>query len=169
MESNQTNLVLITIFNDAVDAWLHHKIIKPHDYPPQYRSAIISQNLIGWDAFLRGYWSHQWAKIHQQHLSEAAQIEHHQSGQLWASHCINELWKQIESHGTIATTQYTEPQKTRRPRPANANALAHSPSSQPTPQRASHISPCLLYTQSGPETPNQFPTELATIIRSCHL
>jgi hypothetical protein len=34
-------------------------------------------------------------KIHQQHLSEAAQTEHHQSGQLWASHCINELWKQI--------------------------------------------------------------------------
>jgi hypothetical protein len=52
-------------------------------------------SIIGWDAFLRGYWSHHWAEIHQQHLSAAAQTEHHQSGQLWASHCINEIWRQI--------------------------------------------------------------------------
>jgi hypothetical protein len=95
MESNQTNLVLLTIFNDAINAWLNHNIIQPHDYPLQYRPAIIAQNLIGWDAFLRGYWSHHWAKIHQLHLSAAAQTEHHQSGQLWASHCINEIWRQI--------------------------------------------------------------------------
>jgi hypothetical protein len=110
MESNQTNFVLLTIFNDAIDAWLHHKNIQPHDYPNQYRPAIISQNLIGWDAFLRGYWTHHWAKLHQHHLSAAESTEHHQSGQLWASHCINEIWRQIRIawnthndfiHGTI--------------------------------------------------------------------
>jgi hypothetical protein len=95
MESNQTNFVILTIFNDAISAWLNQNTIQPHAYPAQYRPAIIAQNLIGWEAFLHGYWSHHWANMHQQHLSAAANTEHHQTGQLWASHCINEIGRQI--------------------------------------------------------------------------
>jgi hypothetical protein len=95
MESNQTNLVLLTIFNDAISAWLSQNIIQPHEYDPQYRPAIIAQNIIGWEAFLRGNWSHHWAKIRQQHLTVGSKTEHNQTGQLWASHCINEIWRQI--------------------------------------------------------------------------
>jgi hypothetical protein len=95
MDTNETNLVLLTIFNDAISAGLNQTTIQPHHYHPQYRPALIAQTLIGWEPFLYGYWSHQWAKLHQQHPLAAGKKDRHQTGQLWASHFINEIWRLI--------------------------------------------------------------------------
>jgi hypothetical protein len=44
MDTNENNLVLLTIFNDVISAWLNQTTIQPHNYPPQYRPALNRPN-----------------------------------------------------------------------------------------------------------------------------
>jgi hypothetical protein len=88
LESFQTHFEVMVVLLDAIDAWLDGEAIDPCGYPKSCRQAIITQNRIGWLAFLQGYWATEWPLLQDAHLARTHTRTHTFNGQTWATRTI---------------------------------------------------------------------------------
>jgi hypothetical protein len=68
LESYRTNLEVMIVILEAIEAWLDGAAINPLGYPRRCRRAITAQNRIGWHTFLQGYWTPEWSLLQDAHL-----------------------------------------------------------------------------------------------------
>jgi hypothetical protein len=91
----------MVILLDAIDAWLDGKAIDPCGYPKSCRQAIITQNRIGWLAFLQGYWATEWSLLQDAHLARTHTRTHTFNGQTWATRTITTIWDHLHTAWTL--------------------------------------------------------------------
>jgi hypothetical protein len=101
LESYQTQYEVMVVLLECIEAWLVGDIIDPAGYPRICQRAITAQNIIGWHAFLQGYWTTEWSLLQDAHLKKSKSWTHKCSGRTWATRTITTLWNHIQTGWTI--------------------------------------------------------------------
>ena len=83
-----SNYELQTLVVESVSAWLHQEPMQPPNTEP-LRSVYLAQEKIGWDAFLRGFFSAEWNALspNLKWREKVMNIFYSKSHDLWIHHC----------------------------------------------------------------------------------
>jgi hypothetical protein len=100
LAATKTNLELMTIALDGLQAVLTDTNLDYSRYPPIYKQLLEEQESIGWTNFLKGRMTTQWALHQNRHFKERGLLNSKTNGTTWATNLASkmltewlDLWK----------------------------------------------------------------------------
>ena len=59
------------------------------------QTTLQDQAKIGWDAFVRGFWSKQWAHVQHKHYKQNQMVTKKRTGAIWFRNCLRIIWTSV--------------------------------------------------------------------------
>jgi hypothetical protein len=85
----------MSVLIEALSTWFESTTITTDSVPPQCQPATHEQNELGWDSFVRGYWSTQWAILQHDDYRRKHLVDNTTLGTIWAHQLLTQIWTQI--------------------------------------------------------------------------